>query len=122
MIQVATNGLLSFGEAYSHYDPEPFPGTSTSVQNGHLIAPFWDDIDISGGGGHVYYQTFSSDDSDSLTTTNLNAVNTYINSVHGDGSFEGTWMLVAHWDQVSPYPHGSFPSPILYPDIFQVGF
>ena len=22
-------------------------------------------------------------------------------------NFEGTWMLVAHWDNVHPYPHGS---------------
>lgn len=121
MMQVATNGILSFGEAYNSYEPETFPGVSTGVQNGYLIAPFWDDVDISGGGGSVYYQTFSSEDTDNpLTNTNLNAVNSYINSVHGDNNFAGVWMLVAHWDQVSPYPHGSFQSPIIYPDIYEV--
>ena len=90
------------------------------MQNGLLIAPFWDDVDISGGGGTVSYHTFSSADSDPLTTDNFDLVNTYVNSVHGEGDFVGTWMLVAHWDQVSPYPHGSFPSPILFPDIFEV--
>ena len=22
--------------------------------------------------------------------------------------FQGTWMLLAHWDKVHPYPHGSY--------------
>ena len=119
-IQIATNGILSFGEAYSHYTPEIFPGVSTSVQNGLLIAPFWDDVDISGGGGNVSYQTFSSSDEDVVTTDNLNTVNSYVNSMHGDGNFTGAWMLVASWDHVSPYPHGSFQSEIFFPDIFEV--
>ena len=55
-----------------------------------------------------------------LSTMNLDAVNAYVNSVHGDGSFNGVWMLLAMWDHVSPYPHGSFQSPILYPDIYEV--
>ena len=120
LFQVATNGLLSFSEAFSHWAPEPFPGVFTIVQNSLLIAPFWDDVDISGGGGSVSYQIFSSEDNDSLANTNLNAVNTYVNSVHGDGSFMGIWMLVAYWNQVSPYPHGSFLSPVLFPDIYEV--
>lgn len=112
---------MSFGEAYSHWSPEIFPGVSASVQNGFLIAPFWDDVDISGGGGSVSYQTFLSNDSnDELTVINFNSVNSYVNSVHGDGNFTGAWMLVAYWDHVSPYPHGIFPSPIIYPDIFEV--
>ena len=24
--------------------------------------------------------------------------------------FEGEWMLLAHWDNVHPYPHGSYDS------------
>ena len=92
------------------------------MQNGLLIAPFWDDVDISGGGGSVSYQTFFSNDTDDLTATNFDAVNSYINSVHGDGSFDGLWMLVAYWDHVSPYPHGSFQSPVFYPDIYEVSF
>ena len=24
--------------------------------------------------------------------------------------FIGTWMLLAHWDKVHPYPHGSYDS------------
>ena len=104
-IQVSTYGLLSFGEPYFNDTPEGFPGVSPYVQNGLLIAPFWDHIDISNGSGIISYQTFSSSDSDTLTIENFNSVNSYINSVHGQGDFAGAWMLVAYWNQVSPYDY-----------------
>ena len=49
--------------------------------------------------------TFSSSDSDMLTIENFNSVNSYVNSVHGQGDFAGAWMLVAYWNQVSPYDY-----------------
>ena len=88
------------------------------MRNGYLVTPFWDDIDISGGGGSVYYQVFTS--GNGSDSTNVNTVNAYINSVHGDSNFTGTWMLLVKWDHVSPYPHGSFQSPIFFPDIYEV--
>lgn len=98
--QISTHGVLSFGEPFSHNVPELFPGESPDVQNGFLIAPFWDNI--SGDEGTSSYQIFSSDDIDTLTIENFNSVSGYINSVHGLGDFAGSWMLVANWNQVLP--------------------
>ncbi len=40
----------------------------------------------------------------------MNEATTFVNDrlvVNQGGFFEPTWMLVAQWDGVHPYPHGS---------------
>ena len=49
--------------------------------------------------GEVSYEVHSG--ADSL----LNGVSTFISS-YEESEFLGTWMLVAEWNQVHPYPHG----------------
>ena len=50
VIQVNTNGIISFlGEVFQ-YTPEPFP----IGEDRRLIAPYWSDVDTTNG-GIVYY-------------------------------------------------------------------
>ena len=105
---------------YSHWSPEVFPGTSSSVQNGYLVTPFWDDVDISGiDGGSIYYQVHTATGGNAPSLQLLDQVNSFINTVEGD-NFTGVWMLVAMWDQVHPYPHGILPDPSISPDVNEV--
>ena len=58
------------------------------------MAPFWDDINISGGDrGAISYETFESG-------YFLEQVNAFLRI--RPTSFEGTWMLVAYYNEVSP--------------------
>ena len=59
------------------------------------MAPFWDDVDIRGGNGEIFYQTIDSG-------LFLEQVNGYIQYVRPTG-FEATWMMVAYWVAVHPY-------------------
>ena len=85
------------------------------------MTPYWDDVDISGpGGGSIYYQVHDTSENNLGSMTLLGQVNDFIQGVE-DSNFTGVWMLVAMWDQVHPFPHGSFPDPSpIYPDVDQV--
>ena len=39
----------------------------------------------------------------------LERVSSLINSEEDDLEFTGSWMIVATWDSVHPFPHGSSP-------------
>ena len=120
LLQIANNGIFSFNEVYAHWSPEPFPGISSSVENGYLITPFWDDVDISGvDGGSIYYQVHTASNNNPPSMELLNQVNTFIQTVE-NVNFTGVWMLVAMWDEVHPYPHGISPDLSLYPDVNEV--
>ena len=59
------------------------------------MAPFWDDINISGGDrGAISYETFESG-------YFLEQVNAFLQRIRPT-SFEGTWMLVAYYNEVFP--------------------
>ena len=62
----------------------------------YLVAPFWDDVDTRSDSGDIFYQTI---DSGSF----LEQVNDYINYVRPT-DFRATWMIVAYWVAVNPYP------------------
>lgn len=95
MLQVATNGLLSFGSAYGSFFNQPFPGSST-IFNRYLVAPFWDDVDTRyADGGEISYEVHQSG-------YYLDRVNYFLRR-NRPSRFEGTWMMVAYWDGVNPY-------------------
>ena len=60
------------------------------------MAPFWDDVDIRSDSGDIFYQTIDSGPF-------LDQVNSYINYVRPT-DFTATWMMVAYWVAVNPYP------------------
>ena len=62
----------------------------------YLVAPFWDDVDISEGVGNISYQVYS------IGSPPLDTVNTII-SDEENINFTGHWMIVAEWDEVPAY-------------------
>ena len=96
---MGTNGLLSFGSSYNDISNENFPGSS-AIGSRYLVAPFWGDIDISRDrAGQISYEIHQSG-------YYLDQVNDFLLLKRPSG-FNPTWMLVAYWDSVRPYPGSS---------------
>ena len=111
--QVGTNGVISFSRPFFYWWPSPFPGFFY-LRRFYVVAPYWSDHDIRGE-GEVSYETFEkgrSDHDDML----LDRVNTYLNA-NMMTNFTGTFMILAEWRDVHPYPHGSNSFEIYYPFI-----
>ena len=72
------------------------------------MAPFWNDHDLRES-GNVRYAVINSDEGTESAKL-IKDISKFIQLNHeqaGMDEFEGTWMLLAHWDNVHPYPHGS---------------
>ena len=65
----------------------------------NLVAPFWDDIDLSSTGA-VYYEVITPDNGLSI----INQVDTYLSN-NQSISFSADWILVAKWLNVCPYTY-----------------
>ena len=69
----------------------------------YIVAPFWSDIDTRLK-GRVHYQSYASGDS-VASDDRLQIVSQFISSEMGV-EFNGSWMLLATWEDVHPFPHG----------------
>lgn len=99
---MSTNGLLSFGSPYTSWTNQIFPG-SNAISSLYLVAPFWDDIDISRDQiGQISYEIHQSG-------YYLDQVNDFLQRKR-PSTFSGTWMFVAYWDSVRPFPGSSSSS------------
>ena len=91
-----TNGVLSFQGPFTEFSPLPFPLTST-IANGALIAPYWDDVDITRFGDIFYRLTTDSTllqrVRDQIEVANFGSV----------ASFSPTLLFIATWDSVAEY-------------------
>ena len=87
-----TNGVLSFGEAYTRFVSVDFNLLSSPP----IIAPFWDDINIIRG-GTIYYRQDSNS-----TITEL--VQKAVASENPEAaSFQPSLVFVATWDRVESF-------------------
>ena len=89
--QISSNGLVSFGMPYTSYIPKMFPIVAP------VVAPFWDDIDLTGL-GNMSYNIFTSTSS----TNAIQQVNNFISS-EVNLTFSADWILVVQWLNVCPY-------------------
>lgn len=93
MIQVNTNGVISFEGRFN--DPTS-NGFNFSSFTSPIIAPFWDDIDITRGGS-IYYR----EDTDPFVAQ---VVSQEISSQYPEvGFFFPALVFVATWDRVAAY-------------------
>ena len=87
-----TNGVLSFGTSYT----SPVSTDFTFLSSPPIIAPFWDDIDITRG-GTIYYRQDSNS-----TITEL--VQQAVASEYPEAaSFQPSLVFVATWDRVESF-------------------
>lgn len=106
-MQVNENGVLSFGRPYRFSHPKRFPDSTIAVRQQNVVAPFWSDNDIRKEGTVRYaaIQRSSSAEGNML----LQQIAARVNEPRSvsDDQFEPTFMVVAQWDKVHPFPHGS---------------
>ena len=88
LMQVNTNGILSFRSTFTTSFIRTFPFFSPP-----LIAPYWDNFDLSRGGNLFYRQTSN--------TTLLQRVQDLLQeSLPSASSFFPTTLFIATWDRV----------------------
>ena len=87
LLQVNTNGVLSFRFPFLDFLPRPFPLDSGEV----LIAPFWDDFDLRQGGQILFRQT---SDENLLSTVGVMINETLM------CNFSPTTLFIATWNGV----------------------
>ena len=89
-MQVNSNGVLLFGSNFTHFQPQPFPFTSSP-----LIAVFWEDFDPRKGGSIYYRQTTQRDILDQITVV--------IATVSPELQFQPNLAFIATWDGVAAF-------------------
>ena len=93
--------MISFSRPFYYWHPSPFPGYHY-LRNFYVVAPYWTDHDIRSD-GEVYYEVLEKGYSKNNKV--LNRVNQYIKLTTGS-DFIGTFMILAEWHNVHPYPYG----------------
>ncbi len=114
---VNENGVISFDEPWRFSYPNRFPTNYFHSRQSMVIAPFWSDNDIRREGTVRYFTFCTISNKAECTHQNkstpsyqesvriMNTVNEYIQTTR-DSDFDGSWLLIAQWDQVHPSPHG----------------
>ena len=101
-LQITSNGLICFGTPYTAYNPRQFPIEQK------VIAPYWDDIDLSHKGLVLFaslIQGQKSRLSDVATRAIFDIVNDYLSDtvIRGTTRFRAHWILAARWIDVCPF-------------------
>ena len=92
--QVNSNGILSFRSEYLQYSPQLFPFAGLP-----LIAPFWDDVDITRF-GNIFYRVTNN-------TTLLQRARDQLQELFpSSGNFTPTTLFIATWDRVAQFGGG----------------
>ena len=112
MQQVGTNGIFAFSEPFYAPLARPFPGGAPGA---YIVAPYWDDVDIRLA-GNISYEVHSRSANNPGSNRLLDEVSDFVEDSTGQ-SFEGSWMLVAEWREVHPWPHG-VGNPIIWTIFF----
>ena len=99
--QVGTNGIFSFSEPFYTASARRFP---VGASGAYIVAPYWDDVDIRVA-GNISYEVHSRIGNNPGSNQLLDEVSGFVEA-STDQSFQGSWMLVAEWKEVHPWPHG----------------
>ena len=92
IMQVNTNGVLSFQQSFGAFSPQSFPLDHTELTA--VVALYWADHDIRIGGLIFYRVTEDEVLLDSVGSEISSAFNT---------SFSPTWLFIATWEEVVDY-------------------
>ena len=95
ILQVNSNGVLSFEMAFLDYRSSEFP-----IDSSPLITPFWSDFNPRYGGNITYRQ---SNDSSLLRSVHSLLLEVDVGNLSG---FYPEHVFIATWDRVPPYAGG----------------
>ena len=92
--QINTNGLISFGNSFTRFNPGLFP-----IIFRYLVAPFWSDVDISRTGS-IRYQVYSNGNRETEIVSQFISEENFI--------FTAEWMLIVEWNRVPQFGRPSY--------------
>ena len=92
--QINTNGLISFGNSFTRFNPELFP-----IEFQYLVAPFWSDIDIRRRGS-IRYQVYFNGSRETEIVSQFISEENFI--------FTAEWMLIVEWNRVPQFGRPSY--------------
>ena len=101
ILQISTNGLISFDQQYLSWWPIPFPYGRSRIP---VLAPFWADFDYRNNlpFSSVCYRAYQRKGSPSpFEQAFLDEVDARLS----DPEFRVEWMLVVTWKDAVPYPY-----------------
>ena len=90
LLQVSTNGVISFGIPFTRAGPQNFP-----LPRPPLVAPFYHDINLVRG-GTIYYRQTTDDDL-------LETVRRRIMELSDLRDFKPSLLFIVTWQQVAPF-------------------
>ena len=96
--------MISFSRPFYYWYSSLFPGYYY-LRRFYVVAPYWADYDIRRD-GNVFYETFERGRS-RYDDVVLDTVSHFLRLNNEALSFSGTFMILAEWQGVHPYPHGS---------------
>ena len=93
VVQVNTNGVISFSPYFDDSTPHLFPLSGTDK----IIAPYWADVDATGT-GDIYYRKTTDNNLLARATKQIRIAfpNVHVASAE--------YLLIATWDRVGYYP------------------
>ena len=105
---MSENGVISFEDPFKFPLPEPFPTSHDPITQSFVVAPFWSDNDIRREGAVRYVSYSARENTDPNVSGLFSMLNGFIQQSQSEEEedFVGDWLLIAHWDQVHPSPHG----------------
>lgn len=94
-----TNGLLSFHWRSGLSSGRGLNFSSISQYGVSIVAPFFDNVDITIGGGNVFYRLISDSENVTLDKVQRDIYTQYPNL----GNSRPSLVLLATWDRVAPH-------------------
>ena len=119
--QVGANGIISLSKPFNYYQPTLFPSSRPEIRHSNVIAPFWNDIDVTNDssvsiGIHTIYNSPVGSESYVLLTS----VNSFIQSrLNPNEPFSGKWMLVVTWNSTRMFPSSALEGTPEYSSLSQ---
>ena len=104
--QVGANGIISLSKPFNYYQPSLFPSSRPEIRHSNVLAPFWNDIDVTNVssvsvGVHSIYNSSLGSENYVL----LMSVNSFVQtSLNLNEPFSGKWMLVVTWNSTRMFP------------------
>ncbi|XP_059145582.1 mucin-like protein [Physella acuta] len=104
--KITVNGLISFEEEYSSFNPQKLPVLDKTLNQRSLLAVYWTVLDVNEDDNcEVYYQMYDLYSNNTLGTAVFTKANADVMALTENKSYNATIVIVVTWVNVPA--HGS---------------
>ncbi|XP_059160048.1 mucin-like protein [Physella acuta] len=103
---ITVNGLISFDEEYSSFNPQKLPVLDKNLNQRSLLAVYWTDLDVNDNDNcEVYYQMYDLYSNKTLGIAVFTKANADVMALTENKSYNATTVIVVTWVNIPA--HGS---------------